>query len=611
MNLKKHIVSFFAALFLVAFALPAFAQANKDEQLAIMFFQEKDYEKAASLFERLFDEKASSYYYSYLIYCYLETEDFPKAEKLVKRMIKQDQRSLRYQVDLGYVYGRQGETGKATRQYEDILKDMPPERNQVIEVANAFLSRRENEYAIKAYEKGNQMLKGTYPFHLEMAMMYQTMGNIPLMVEEYLNYVDYDITKIITVQDRLQDAMSNDPDGSRGDILRKALLRRSQKYPERTYYSELLLWYSIQEKDFELALNQAKSIDRRQQEDGRRLFDLGRICVTNNALDIAAQAYQYVIDKGKDGPLFFSSRIELLNVDFLRLNQNYYRTQKELSALDLNYQSALTDLGKNSATIPLIRNYAHLQTFYLGRPDKGIELLNEALEIPGASPQQVAECKLELGDILLFTGEVWDATLLYSQVDKAFKNDPLGFAAKFKNAKLSFYIGEFEWAKAQVDVMKASTSKLIANDAMDLSMLIGDNLGEDSTGSALRIFAQADLLEYQNKDDEALTKLDSVSLIPGGESLNDDVLYKQGIIQVKKGNYSQADSLFRKVTEYYPEDILADNALFALADLNEHKLNNKDRAMTLYQDLMTNYPGSLLVIEARRRYRSLRGDPVN
>jgi tetratricopeptide (TPR) repeat protein len=526
-------------------------------------------------------------------------------------MIKQDQRSLRYQVDLGYVYGRQGETGKATRQYEDILKDMPPERNQVIEVANAFLSRRENEYAIKAYEKGNQMLKGTYPFHLEMAMMYQTMGNIPLMVEEYLNYVDYDITKIITVQDRLQDAMSNDPDGSRGDILRKALLRRSQKYPERTYYSELLLWYSIQEKDFELALNQAKSIDRRQQEDGRRLFDLGRICVTNNALDIAAQAYQYVIDKGKDGPLFFSSRIELLNVDFLRLNQNYYRTQKELSALDLNYQSALTDLGKNSATIPLIRNYAHLQTFYLGRPDKGIELLNEALEIPGASPQQVAECKLELGDILLFTGEVWDATLLYSQVDKAFKNDPLGFAAKFKNAKLSFYIGEFEWAKAQVDVMKASTSKLIANDAMDLSMLIGDNLGEDSTGSALRIFAQADLLEYQNKDDEALTKLDSVSLIPGGESLNDDVLYKQGIIQVKKGNYSQADSLFRKVTEYYPEDILADNALFALADLNEHKLNNKDRAMTLYQDLMTNYPGSLLVIEARRRYRSLRGDPVN
>jgi TolA-binding protein len=159
--------------------------------------------------------------------------------------------------------------------------------------------------------------------------------------------------------------------------------------------------------------------------------------------------------------------------------------------------------------------------------------------------------------------------------------------------------------------MKASTSKLIANDAMDLSMLIGDNLGEDSTGSALRIFAQADLLEYQNKDDEALTKLDSVSLIPGGESLNDDVLYKQGIIQVKKGNYSQADSLFRKVTEYYPEDILADNALFALADLNEHKLNNKDRAMTLYQDLMTNYPGSLLVIEARRRYRSLRGDPVN
>jgi len=608
---EKHINRILIALFLAILSLPAFAQTNKDEQLAIMFFQEKDYEKSASIFERLFDDKPSNYYYSYMIFCYLETQDYKKAEKIVKRMAKQEPNSLRYTVDLGFVYSRQGEANKAAKLFDDLIKELPPDRNQVIEVANAFLSRRENDYAIKAYQKGKQMLKGSYPFNMEMAMMYQATGNIPDMVEEYLDYVDFDITKVVVVQDRLQDALSNDPEGSRSEILRKSLLRRVQKYPDRTYYSELLVWYSIQERDFELAFTQAKSLDRRLSEDGHKVFELGKVCVTNNALDVAAQCYQYVISKGPENPLFRESRIQLLNVDFLKINQSYYRAPKDLENLEQSYTTALNELGKSPATISLLRNFAHLQTFYLSNPDKGIQLLNETLDIPGASPQQIAECKLELADILLFTGQVWDATLLYSQVDKAFKNDPMGYEAKLKNAKLSYYIGEFGWAKAQVDVLKASTSKLISNDAMDLSLLIGDNLEEDTTGAGLSLFSRADLLEFQNKDEQALLALDSIVLTPNSFSLSDDVLYKKGIIQEKKGNYVMADSLFSQLLENYPEEILADNALFSLADLNEKKLNNKSRAMDLYQELMTKYPGSLLVIEARRRYRSLRGDPVN
>jgi tetratricopeptide (TPR) repeat protein len=254
---------------------------------------------------------------------------------------------------------------------------------------------------------------------------------------------------------------------------------------------------------------------------------------------------------------------------------------------------------------------AHLQAFYLDKIESALALLNKAVEMPGVQPSMRADCKIELGDVLLFSGNVWDATLLYSQVDYDFKNEPLGAAAKFKNAKLSYYIGEFGWAKAQLDVLKAATSKLIANDAMDLSLLISDNIDMDSSYTALSYYSKADMLVYRNKTDEALATLDSVQMVALWHPLHDEVLFKKGEIMLKRGNFTEADSMFAKVVRMYPTDILADNALMKRAELYQYQYKDVAKAMELYEKLMFDYPGSLFVVEARKRYRELRGDVLN
>lgn len=605
----KNLLYLFILITGLLWQFPALCQSNKDDQLAIMFFQEKDYEKAASLFSKLYDNKPSNYYYSYLIFCYVESQQYKDAEKLVRRQIKLEPGTKRYYVDLGYLYKLQGEITKAQKQFDELIRDLPPERGMISEVGNAFLSRRETELAVKTYEKGRQLVSD-YPFSLELANIYLSMGDMNLMVEEYLNYVDFDVTKVNYVQDRLQDVLGNDPDGTKNEVFRKAILRRIQKSPERIYYSEMLIWYSVQQKDFDMAFTQAKSIDKRLGEDGQRVFDLAKICVSNSALDVADEALRYVIAKGKDAPFYMSSRIELLNVAYLRLTGNYSKTLEQLEQLEKDYKITLAELGNSTGTIHLIRNLAHLEAFYLDNTTGAIELLNQAVEIPAATAQQKAQCKLELGDIFLFSGEVWEATLLYSQVDKAFKNDPLGHEAKFRNAKLSFYIGEFNWSKAQLDVLKAATSKLICNDAMELSLMLGDNLFEDSTATALKVYARACLLEYQNKDRLAIITFDSIANLNVPNSLSDEVLYAKAGIALKQNNYLLADSLFQLVYTNFPEDILADNALFKRAGLNENQLNNKTLAMDLYQEILTKYPGSLFTVDARKRFRSLRGDSL-
>jgi TolA-binding protein len=252
-----------------------------------------------------------------------------------------------------------------------------------------------------------------------------------------------------------------------------------------------------------------------------------------------------------------------------------------------------------------------MQAFYLGETDEATELLLQAINIPQVPLTKQAECKLELADIYLFSGEQWEATLLYSQVEKTFKNEPLGHEAKFRNAKLSFYIGEFGWALAQLDVLKAATSKLIANDALELSLLITDNIEEDSLITPLSMYAKADLLEFRNHDTEALAVLDSISTLFPLHSIADNVLFKKAEIFSKNGKFDLAAANYSEIIEKYPYDLLADDAVFNLASLYENQLNDKTKAMQLYEKILTQYPGSLYVIDARKHFRALRNDPVN
>ena len=428
------------------------------------------------------------------------------------------------------------------------------------------------------------------------------------MVDAYLDCVDYDYFNITTVQSKFQNVLADDPDDEISEYMRVALLKRIQKDPEKIYFSEMLLWLSIQNEDFDMALMQAKAIDRRLGEDGDRLINLAEIALANKDYDVAIKAYKYILKKGNNNFMYLDAKIGLLYAHYLRTSESIERNEDDLKELETEYLQTLDEFGRNSSTISIMQYLGHLQAFYLDKPDDAIEILQEAINLPNSPPRNVAECKIELADILLLTGDIWEAKLLYAQVEKAFKLDPLGYEAKYKNAQLSFYIGEYDWAKAQLDVLKAATSKLIANDALKLSVLISDNLDADSSTVALGMYGKADLLLYRNKEEEALATLDSILQLATYHPIFDEVILKKAEIRIRQQHFEEAAILLNELLDNYAYDITADNALFMLAQLNEKQLNDQDKAMELYQRLLNDYPASLYAVEARKHFRLLRGD---
>jgi tetratricopeptide (TPR) repeat protein len=587
-----------------------FAQQT-EEQLGAQYYNNRELDKALATFESLYSRNPSQFNYLYYVNTLLELKEFDKAEKVIKKQLKANPNDPRYKVDMGYLNIMQGDITKGRKIYENCLKDLQPDKMQIYNLAYAFSNRRETDYVIRTYQHGRALLKDPAAFAFELAYTYEVLGSTEPMIDEYLNLITSNPQQMALVQNRLQAWLSDDVDNSKNDTYRKVLLKKSQQNPDEIIYNELLLWHSIQQKDFPFALLQAKALDKRYGENGQRIFDLAALCVSNENYDAAMDGYKYIIKKNTHKELVMRSRIELINTEFNQYKSLFLQDKNKLLLMQQDYIKLLDELGKTAFTIPLILNLSHLQAFYLGETDEATELLLQAIKIPGVTLQSQAQCKLELADIYLFSGEQWEATLLYSQVEKTFKNESLGHEAKFRNAKLSFYIGEFGWALAQLDVLKAATSKLIANDALELSLLITDNIEEDSLLTPLSMYAQADLLEFRNHDTEALAVLDSISTLFPMHSIADNVLFKKAEIFAKNGKFDQAAANYSEIIEKYPYDLLADDALYNLAGLFENQLNNKSKAMELYEKILTQYPGSLYVVDARKHFRALRNDPVN
>ena len=579
-----------------------------DEQLALQLYQSQEYEKAGEIYQRIYDEKPSQYIYQYLIYCLVETKEYGKAEKLIKKAQKSEPNSLRFMVDQGYIGYRSGNEDKAKKIYEDALKKLTPSQQQISDLANAFTIRGENEYAIRTYRQGKELMNNSYPFGFELASVYERMGDFNNAMNEYLNLLEVNPSYLQTVQDRIQANLAYDINNEKNESFRKALLGRVQREPEKSYYSELLWWYSIQQKDFELAMLQAKAIDRRMKENGDRLMQLASLAISNEQYDVAIECYRYLVAKGAAYPNYLKARRELASTRYQKIIAEPSPDRKQLADLEKEIADELAASPDDPDNINLMRNLAHIRAFYLDKQEEAVQLLNKVIDLPGVVPTDRAKCKIELADILLFTDDVWEATLLYQQAYQDFKFDALGQEAKFKNAKLSFYIGEFRWAQAQADVLKAATSKFIANDAIALSLLISENYDPDSNMVALGMYARAELLDYRNKEELALATLDSIPRMFGRHPILQYVLYKKADIMKKEGKYIEADSIYKQIGSQFAEEILADESLMQRALLNENQLGRKDVAMELYQNMLDKYPGSIFVPDARKKYRLLRGD---
>ena len=599
---------FFVAYILFASFL-AHSQGETDQQLAVHYFSSGDFEKAKSYYARIYDNSPSKFNFNRYYECLTQTNEIKEAEKVLKKQIAANRTDLEYKVLLGQFYEQNKEPSKAQKLYDDLINDLESDPNAVINLFNAFKSKDKNDLALQTIEKGRKLLKSSYPLNFQFAELYGATGQNEKMMNEYLDLLDFNSGYATTIQTVLIRQIDfSEEDSKEYNLLRNALLDRIQKKPNEPVYAEMLIWLLIQSRNFNSALVQAQALDKRLGEQGRRVLELGQMCVENKEFETARKSFKYVTLLGEDKLYYFQAENALLNTRFLEVTTNRNYSKEEIETTISEYQVILSRVGKKRTSIPLIIEMSHIQAFYSDKSNEAISNLNEALNTPGITDMQKAEIKMLLADIHVLHGDIWEAALFYMQVENDFKFEPIGHEAKFKNARIFYYDGEFDFAQAQLGVLKESTSKLIANDALKLSLLITDNFGLDSNFRAMSWFANGDLLIEQHKYFEAFQMFDSIILTFPYHSLGDEILLVKAKAMQQQGKWEDAIHFLEELLKYHKEDILADDAIFQLAEIYDNQLNNKEKAAEFYKIILFDYKGSLYSEEARKRFRSLRGE---
>jgi tetratricopeptide (TPR) repeat protein len=593
--------------FLFFLFLISFFQINAQEnRLALQYFRNGEYEKAASLYGKLYEESdQNEYYFERYFESLMAMENFSDAEKILKKQIRKQPINSKIRVFYGQWYERQFQDEKANEQYLLAIQQLIPDRGSIVNLSNAFLNLAKFDLAIQSLLKGGEILKDEYLFSYNLGDLYRRKGDTANMIKYFLIALENNPGRLVNIQSVFQQFLYPQDYPQ----LQSQLIPKIQEKIEQTQFNELLIWAFIQQKNYKAALRQAQALDRRLKENGARVFQLAEIAANDEDYDSALSGFDYFIkEKGNSSPFYLEAKKQALQVRQNKLLKGFDYTKEDLEAISALYEDFIQEFGKSQMTAGLILEYAKFKAIYQSDLNSAIKDLTDLLKLPNLNKEIAAYSKLNLADFYLMDGEIWESTLLYSQVDKEFKEDALGHEARFRNARLSYFKGDFQWAQSQFNVLKSSTSKLIANDALDLSVFIMDNLGLDTSGVAMQKFADAEMLLFRNQWEQGFKVLDKLLQDFPKHKLEDDVLYLKAKTYKKLKNFDESAAIFKRIIEDFPDEIKTDNSIFELAEVYELHFNQKEKAMELYEKLFIDYSGSLFAVDARKKFRELRGD---
>ena len=576
---------------------------STDEKLAAQFFDNGEFEKAEGLYKKLYKSNGSSIYiYENYLSTLIALENQKGAEKLVQKQIKNYPSLLNTLVDLGYVYLRFDEKEKANKYFDKLIKENVNDANKIVVLAQSFQRRQMNGRALMAYEQASKK-QGVLAFYTQLLSAYRQSGKTNKLTDFALEVLQANRTTFDYVV-RSLDVVFEDEGAAK--YLQQRTLLYSQKHPSNQVYDELLLEAFLQQKKYASALRQVISLDKRNNDRGSRVLSLAKLCVKNQEYQTAIKGFEYVIDLGTDEDYYLTGQQGLIDALYLKTTSGVNPNKEEIKLLVSKIESFVNANGSNFNTANSLYRLAELQIFYNNDVIGGVLTLENITKTPRLRANFLAKCKLLLGDAYLMQNNIWDAKLMYGQVDKQFKEDALGQEAKFKNAKLSYYTGDFEWAKSQLDILKTATTQLISNNAIELSLLIQDNTGLDSTEDAMIEYANAGFLLFQNQIEKCTQILNMLPFKYPDHSLNDEIFYLKAHVQEKLGDFEKANEFYKKIYEKYADDILADNAIYRSANITLHVLDDPATAQQLFEKIILEYNSSLYVVDARKTYYGLK-----
>lgn len=583
----------------------AFAQ---DIELGNEYFQKGEYEKAVQYFQKSAkDNTTAQVIHSNYLTALYKLKYWEEAEKFLKKQMKANPTQLTYKAEYIDFLKKTANEGEATKQKEELFKEAVTNDAYVYMLYNHYYNNNEFRAIVELLEMAKARDKDNDKFAIQLARAYLYVGDKEKMLEEVMQYGLRNSNEQY-VKATIQDNFAEEKEI---ELLEKILYTKIQQFPNEPYYTELLIWHFIQQKDFRKAFIQSRAIDRRLKLEGQKVFEIANIAYNNKDFRNAANMYEYIINEYPAGEYYPFARRMLIQTKEELVKTSYPVNKEDINSLIREYEQMFIEVGKNPKTLDALRNVALLQAFYLDNHDQAISVLQNAINEAGGNQLFKDQCKLDMGDIYILKNEPWEAALLYMQVEKTQKEDKLGELAKLKNAKNHYFNGEFELAKEILDILKKATTREIANDAMQLSLLIQDNTGMDTSEVAMQKYAAVELLIFQNKLQEAVSELSTLYKEFNSHSLADEILWLRASTNLKLNNSSEALADIENILKNYNFDIMADDALFLKAKLYEENIKDKTQAMSLYRQLLQQYPGSIYGVEARKRYRTLRGDYIN
>lgn len=582
-----------------------FSQSETDIQLAQYYYVNGEFSKAQLYYEKIYDSNPTKVYFNRYLECLLAIKDTKGAEKIYKNQLSLMPNDIILKIQFYLFYLDIEEENKAKKLKEkDIDHQTFYDPKEVQEVIAYLLSKDKGDWAIEIVNNAKKQLK-LYPYELWYAQIYISKQEELKAVEQYL----LALKKTPELKEQIQFEIGAHFDFSQESQsikeVKAAFLSASQKDPNNFIYSEMLIWFFMQSRNFDAAYVQVLALEKRANGDGSYLLEFSNTCLENGNYVLAKKALNSIIEL----KLFsmFEAQRRLLNVCFIEITTSKKIETLEMDNLLNNYKTIIPQTELRDQP-PLVLEYAHILGFYANRAKEAREVLINKSQLPGIGAIQKAQLKMKLADVLVLLDSIWEASLLYMQIDSDFKFEGIGNEAKFKNARIFYYDGEFDYAQSQLNVLKESTSKFISNDAMQLSLVITENYGLDSNYQAMYWFAKSELLIEQHKYDEAFQWMDSISQQYLTSPLIDDILYLKAKAQYTQGDWDSAYFYYEKIHSVYGKDILGDDALYQMAKINQNQRQDIEHASQCYLQLITDYPGSLYSDDSRNQLRILRGD---
>lgn len=603
---------------------------DSNKELAYVLYNQNDFSRAAILLEDIVEANPrDELSYRRYLQCLIKTNQQEKAIKFIKKKVKKSPYPILYVVDECYVnttfpdgpnkqkYTLRAEELKALIIEQLTVHAMEQMGQQHIAIAQRFEQYELKEYAIAVLQSADQILGDINPeISNKLAELYMETGNREKGLQRYVMLM----LSGVPFESMKQVFETQITDSADYVLLQRLLLKQIEQNPEVTAFSEGLKWTFVKQGNWQSAFLYTRSIDKRLKENGERVFELGELCQSNGEYPVALQCFQYCIGLKETffDPALAQAKWIDVTYDITMKGrpriEDVIQLQKQMLAFEQNYGPQEASLSNALKYAQLLIRYDSLfavtqESGKISGSQQAIKLLEKYID-PSTHLKKIslAKVKMTLGDVLLSRGDVWTSELLYAQVEKDFTEEEMGQFAKFKRAELSFYRGDFDWASMQLEVLKSATTQLISNDAMELALVIIDNLGIDSNYTALTWYGKALLAEKQQHYKLANKYLDSITTEFPGHGLSDEILFVKARMAETNGDYVAATNLLETLSIAYNFDILADNSLYKLGMLYMYSMNQPEKAKIAFEKLIEKYSSSVYIVDARREYRKIRGN---